>query len=239
MWLIGDIRTFSILIPNKSSQLAKMKELFNESFYFLKMNWWSVFKIFGPFIIITSAGSPLIEYIGSQYPSYWNGLLYFFLTGMIHTYLMVRFIKFMASVASGREIELTVSLSEWHNLFISYIMYGVVVVVGLIVFIIPGCIYGARLAFSEFEIVLNGKSPIKAFGVSWKETKGLTLKLFFILFIIVCIQFVILGLLDLVAIFFPFAQLICSMLSEALMSVTMIYSTIIFFRAYVMNSPSH
>ena len=84
-----------------------MNKLLTECFYFSKSNVGSIFKLFGPYVIVTSLLSPFVELFYG-----WGNLFYLVVISFIHTYLMVRFIKFMAFVASGYPKEQTVSLNS-------------------------------------------------------------------------------------------------------------------------------
>ena len=58
------------------------------------------------------------------------------------------------------------------------ILYGLIVILGLILFIIPGIILGIKFYFYEYFIVDKGLGPIEALKRSSKITKGATWNLF-------------------------------------------------------------
>ncbi|MDN3685931.1 hypothetical protein QW180_29825 [Vibrio sinaloensis] len=86
-------------------------------------------------------------------------------------YYMCRLIKYMAAVVTNNQPDLSVSLAEWGRLFVVHLIYGVVVVIGIMALILPGIYFSARYGFAEFEAVLNKRAPMEAMSSSWKQTK--------------------------------------------------------------------
>ena len=60
----------------------------------------------------------------------------------------------------------------------SSILYGLAVIVGLVLLIIPGIILGFRLQFYGYLIVEKGLGPLQALNKSFEMTKGYTWQLF-------------------------------------------------------------
>ncbi|WP_375749696.1 hypothetical protein [Vibrio sp. HN007] len=212
-----------------------MKKLITECYYFSTLNFNTIFRIFGPFAIITAVLSPVIEVMSSVYEYNWVYLMYLCMFSIVHTYLMVRFIKFMASVASGRVIEQTVSFREWFDLIIVYFIYGVAVMLGMIALIIPGLYFSARYGFADFEVVLNKKKPFSALDTSWKETKGITLKLILVSVLIGGFQIVSGTILGYVGDTSMAINIVTTVLSDLISTVVMIFMSIAYFRVYVTN----
>lgn len=75
--------------------------------------------------------------------------------------------------------------SAGHSLFATVIA-GIMVVLGLIVFIVPGVIIAMRLSQTGFLIVEWRMSGVAALKKSWEITRGHTLQLFF-LTLVICV----------------------------------------------------
>lgn len=63
-------------------------------------------------------------------------------------------------------------INLWGRLMATSIMAGVLIVVGLLAFVVPGVYLFSRLAFVEFAVVLEGRDPVAAIKRSFKLTRG-------------------------------------------------------------------
>jgi uncharacterized membrane protein len=75
------------------------------------------------------------------------------------------------------------------NYLIGFILYVVIIGVGMILFIIPGIILAIQFQFFSFFIVDKGLSPIEALKKSSQITKGIKWDLFLFDLLIVIINF--------------------------------------------------
>lgn len=66
------------------------------------------------------------------------------------------------------------------NYFLGSLLYGLVVVGGLILLVIPGIIWGIKYQYTTYLIVDRGMSPLDAFKKSGKITQGHKMKLFYL-----------------------------------------------------------
>lgn len=80
--------------------------------------------------------------------------------------------QFSAYLQSGRKIA---------NYFLANILFGVVVCIGTLLFVIPGIYLGIRLQFFGQSIVDEDTSAIQALKQSWALTKGKVMPLFLLL----------------------------------------------------------
>lgn len=97
------------------------------------------------------------------------------------------------SVAKGEKGNFGDLLSHYEFFFsfvVASILSFVVILVGLILFIIPGIILAIRLSFWAYALVEGNLGPIAALKESWRITKGQTINL--------SIFYLLLGLLNLV-----------------------------------------
>lgn len=210
-----------------------MKKLILESFYFAKSNFASIFGIIGPFILITSVISPILD---NGYEYSWIYFLYFFMFFLAHTYYMCRLIKLMASIVSGAEYNLSVLPSEWFRLLVVYIIHGVAVLAGFVALIIPGLYLMARYSFADFESVLNGKQSFKALGSSWQKTKDITQKLIIAIVLIYGGQILLTSALSYIGDESLVVKMAIGIVSELIISTSMLFLFIVYFRMYAQNS---
>ncbi|MDH6313520.1 putative membrane protein [Parabacteroides sp. PFB2-10] len=88
------------------------------------------------------------------------------------------------------------------NAFVASLIAGVAMLIGLVLFIIPGFYIGIRLSFFSCFIVEENAGPIEALKKSWELTKGQVLPLFVLLLVmigIILIGVILLGIGVLVA----------------------------------------
>ena len=149
-----------------------MKKLLLDSIYFIQSHRGPIFQIVGPFFIAMSVFGAYIN--ASEPDNAWIFTIYLALFAFGQAFYMCRLIKYMASVVTGNEANLSVSLNEWARLFAVHVLYGIAVLIGIMALIIPGVFLSARYGFAEFEAVLNERSPFEAMSSSWTQTKEFT-----------------------------------------------------------------
>lgn len=64
------------------------------------------------------------------------------------------------------------------NFILASIIRSVIIIVGFILFIIPGIIFSIKLQYSEYLIVDKGKDAVDSLKGSWELTKGVKWNLF-------------------------------------------------------------
>jgi hypothetical protein len=110
---------------------------------------------------------------------------------LVNPIYSVAVIFYIASIVSGEKID-TITLWRlgikfWLPYVILSILFGLAVMVGFVLLIVPGIILWVRWAFASYDLLLNQTSPRKALKNSWTATKqyvGLLLKGCSILFLI-------------------------------------------------------
>lgn len=73
------------------------------------------------------------------------------------------------------------------NYFLGSVLYGLVIIAGLILLIVPGIIWGIKYQYTTYLIVDKKMSPMEAFKKSGKITQGVKMKLFYLGLIFVAI----------------------------------------------------
>ena len=220
-----------------------MRVELSEAFFFTKSNLHAIIRIFAPYLIFTSLLDPLINYWTLPSDYFVTRVVYHVISGAFYTYLMVRFIKFMALVVSGQPKEQTVSLAEWWRLVVLYSFVGIAVTVGMIALIIPGLYLLAKYGFADFEAILNDRSAFSAMSKSWEDTAGKAGKLMMLI--------VLSGAATLLSsfVFESFAELslpfsiVVGFLNGLISSSIGIFVSVVFFRIYTQErltvNPAH
>ncbi|MDA0128557.1 hypothetical protein OH458_10760 [Vibrio sp. MarTm2] len=149
-----------------------MIKLLIDSANFLRSHRGPIFTIVGPFFLAMSAFGAYLNTTEQDNVLLFS--LYLAVYALGQAFYVCRLIKYMASVVTGSKPELSVSLYEWLRLFCVHLMYGLAVLVGLMVLIIPGIYLSARYGFAEFESVLNKRMPFEAMSSSWGQTQPYT-----------------------------------------------------------------
>ncbi len=94
---------------------------------------------------------------------------------LVHPVYAGATIFYIASVINGEPIKTQTAWKAAVKFWLPYMMLsilvGVAVISGLFLFIIPGIILAIRLAFAEFELLLNDKPPFEALTNSWESTQ--------------------------------------------------------------------
>jgi len=108
---------------------------------------------------------------------------------LVSLFIYALLYKRIAVVARGRteglDIELREALRIWPWLILAGIVYSISVMVGLVLFIVPGLILLLSLMFWDLGIILDGKGPIETLNAShnlvwghWWRTLGLLILIF-------------------------------------------------------------
>ncbi|MEF1288450.1 hypothetical protein [Vibrio sp. M260118] len=209
-----------------------MNKLFTECFYFSKSNFGPIFKLFGLYVIISSLLNPFVEYLSLNSNLNWGTLTYQVMLGLIYTYLMIKFIQFMASTVTGDSVQSRFSWNQWWRLLLVYIFYGLAVMVGFIALILPGIYLAAKYAFADFEVVLNDKPVLSALHESWNDTKGITGRLMSVTTVIAVFQFAIGFIIGAVGELSSVMYFITDIVGGIVSSSVMVFTSVVYFRLY-------
>ncbi len=117
----------------------------------------------------------------------------------LSTVVSIGLIKVSLKFCDNRPGELRDLLVHYRFFFkflTGYILYGLIVLAGLLLFIVPGIIWSIKFFFFDYFVIDRDYGPIKALKASSEITRGVKLDLFG--FFIVLVGINILGLLFLV-----------------------------------------
>lgn len=160
----------------------------------IKPQFWKILLIWFSLIVITLVGGILQQLDFSSFDT--NS--YLFLT--IFTNVVAFIVNIAASIST---MTLCLKLSErqtvdWNdifqhwNLFIRWMLgsiaYGIAVLVGLIVFVIPGIMMAVRFSLWGYFLLDRNASPLQALDQSWNAVRGCSWKVFFFMIIVALIN---------------------------------------------------
>lgn len=104
------------------------------------------------------------------------------------------------------------------NIILASLLVFGLVIIGLIVFIVPGIYVACRLAFVSYLVMDEGLDPVAAVEASWRLTKGHAFKIF--LLGLTCIFLFICGLILLLVGILPAIMWSCSSFAALYLSIS-------------------
>ena len=127
-----------------------------------------------PFIVIFSFGN----YMGNSEISAWSGFVTIAFVIVVFPFSTGAQTSLYSMIIKGARIDLKNCLYEskryLSDLIACSFIYLFLTILGLILFILPGFIIGARLSFFPFLVIYEGYKPIQALKESYKITKKYT-----------------------------------------------------------------
>lgn len=107
----------------------------------------------------------------------WIAQIFSWVLGVVVSIGQVRILLNLVDGAPAAFADLFSHYKLFFHMLLTQIIVGVIVVMGIILFIIPGIIFALRLQFATYALVDKKLNPFDAIGASWHMTKGSTLKL--------------------------------------------------------------
>lgn len=131
------------------------------------------------------AGTPIYDQYGYQAnvsaPTSPLFILVTIIFALIKMVVDMGFLKAALNINDNQKPEL-IELYKNYPLLLKYlagsILFGLIVVVGFMLLIIPGIIFAVKLQYYSFLIVDKGMGPIAALKRSWEMTSGVGMRLF-------------------------------------------------------------
>lgn len=121
------------------------------------------------------------NYAGSLLSSFVSAI---FSVGLLHA--MLRMTRGSNESISFSDFNLP--LAVYLKYFVWEILFGIIVGVGLLLFIIPGIFFGARLSQTAIYIIDHPEASLsEAISFSWRVTKGQVLSLFGLLIVLIVV----------------------------------------------------
>jgi hypothetical protein len=126
------------------------------------------------------------------------------------------------------------SLSYLPKMITAVLLYGLLIILGVFFFILPGLIIGARLSLYNYYIIYENMEPIDALKQSFNVTKGATFEvttIFVVIFLIATLPYILFAnYLNILNIFNPFILIITDYVFSVIGSLVLVLT----FRLYCM-----
>ncbi len=154
-----------------------LNQLLLDSIKFFRNNLFFILKISLPMFIVIEAFDVwyVHNYILDQTKLTSKIILPILLGMMLYPVYTASLIFYIDAIIHDRPINVMAcwraALVRWVPMFVLYVMYGVVVMLGVLAFIVPGVVFIVRFAFAEFNLLLDQRGPISAMNVSREQTK--------------------------------------------------------------------
>jgi len=74
------------------------------------------------------------------------------------------------------------------NYILASIISGTIIVIGIVLFVIPGIVFALRLQFAKYLVIDKEMGPVDAIQKSWNITKGITWNLFLLTLLLILIN---------------------------------------------------
>ena len=111
----------------------------------------------------------------SQFSTYLIFLALYLVTSIVSTLVQIGYIKVMFKLYEGEEINPRDVFAHyerlWDFIVISF-LYGIVVLFGAVLFIIPGIIFAIKYGYASYFVVCHDMKPLEAMKASARITKG-------------------------------------------------------------------
>lgn len=122
----------------------------------------------------------------SSFQFVWTAIAFLFLLMLINSIWSLIAAKIAIDIYEKKKLTVTGVIPSIYSIscdFFAVIFYWVVVLLGLIFFIIPGLIIASRLWFFRYAVLDKGQGPIAALRYSWGSTRGQTVNLLAMIFL--------------------------------------------------------
>ena len=156
-------------------ELKLTKTFLLDTWSFFRANLLSIIVIVFPFTIPLEVFSFFyyqnVDYDGSGLASFVPTIVYL----VLYPIFGAAIVFFMASVIKSKEITAVQAWALGIKCWPSYLMLTLILVLaigfGFALFILPGLFLAARLALSEFDLLLNNQTPAQSLRSSWSSSK--------------------------------------------------------------------
>ncbi len=147
-----------------------------DTWSFFKIHIVTILIIILPVTIPVELITALHQYFTAEDDVVFQNLIFpLLLNSMAYPIYTIAIIFYISSVISGNQKNIktlwNLGIEYWLPFMIYSILSGIVITIGLVLFIIPGLLYTARYSFSAFDLLLNKNTPLNAMKNSWHETK--------------------------------------------------------------------
>lgn len=146
-----------------------------------KKNWQFLISVFVIVLLATWVPGWLKDWADDNVP--WISFLFSILGWIIQMITSIGVIVISLKFVDKKKAEIADIYKHYGlllNYFLGSLLYGVVVIAGLILLIVPGVIWGIKYQYTTYFIVDKKMSPLDAFKKSGRITQGVKMKLFYL-----------------------------------------------------------
>lgn len=181
--------------------MLMVKKSLADTWLLFKENVVSISLIILPIAAPAAIGDAIIQNLLTTDSSHFQNLLVSsFISMLVYPVFTVAVIFYIAAIVSGEKIGTStlwrLGVKFWLPYTILSVLFGLPVMAGFMLLIIPGILLWIRWAFASFDLILNRSKPFEALKNSWAATKsyfGVLLKGYLILIVIVYCPYALLG----------------------------------------------
>lgn len=155
-------------------ELKLTKELLLDSWVFFKANFLPLCLIILPFAIPIEIFTTLFEYYISPESFHPVSITPSLIGFLFYPIYAAATVFYIASTAYGEALSCKDAWGFGIRTWRSYLILAAILIAAIgfgFILIIPGVILAARLSFSEFELLLNNKSPLESIKSSWNFSR--------------------------------------------------------------------
>jgi hypothetical protein len=150
-------------------------KLFNDSLVFFRNHFIAFAAIILPVVVPVEFISMFVLRTGSSEELTTNQILIAILLDfLVSPVYMVAATFYIASIIQNEHRKISslwgLGLKFWLPYLVLSVMIGLVVSIGLLMFILPGIFFAVRYAFAQFELLFNQQNPPDAIRNSWRLT---------------------------------------------------------------------
>ncbi len=172
------------------------KEAFDFGWEKMKKHFWFFVGLF----IISFVCSGIQNYFGDfdNRPQFLVNLIGFLIFWILGIVIQMGMIRIVLQIHDGTETGFDQLFTTWKyiiNYSLGSLLYGLIVLAGLVLLIVPGIMWAIRFQLFAYFIIDKGAGPVEALKLSSKATEGARLDLFW--FNLMAAWFILLGVLAL------------------------------------------
>lgn len=157
-----------------------ISDMLSEGWRITKENLSTVLLLQIAAIIVMGFAGIISGFLSSQ-NEYYGDILSNILFAFVHIILALAVLHISLKFAKGEKADfndLYARLDCFFTYLVASLIYGFVVLLGLILLIVPGIIFAVRFSLFGYFIIEKGSGPIRALEESWDTVKGVTWRVF-------------------------------------------------------------
>ena len=222
--------------------MMNFQQTLKQSAYFFKNNFTAICLTLLPCIVLIQLTPLLFPLIEGEAFNTSNLLIALMVKASLYPLYKGALLLLIAARANNRHASLALlykmAARYWGSILLTAIIGGVLMSIGLALFILPGVYLYARFIFAQFNVVFRDQSPIDALVLSWQQTQQYQWQIILMLLVVVpSIYLPALMILQMLPPETALFQAVGFMVSLA-MDIALVFVVIFAFRVYSINKPN-